>query len=244
MLKVVPVTNSAKNTPRGGKQRRCENRGRRRERAELEQQHGKHQHDRQRQHDQKIAERFLLLLVGAAVNDANRSRNVQIRHGLLHQLDALAQAHAFEAARNGHTPLQVLANDLGLAGFILKIRQRAERRGLAGRAAGDQSVPDLVQGRACVVGEAHANGVGVVVHHHWRSRRLTLQDRAGVELDLLGSEAGPRGDDGIDIHHNRGSADGVLDAVLHVRHFLDLLDAVGRLSAPILPGAWDPVKTA
>ena len=127
---------------------------------------------------------ILLLLIGAAVDHANRIRNVQIRHGLLHQLDALAQAHAFKAARDGDSPLQVLADDLGLATFVLKIRQGTQGRGLAGGAAGDHGVPDLVQGRARVIGKAHANGVGAVIHHHRRGGRLTLQDRAGVEFDL------------------------------------------------------------
>ncbi len=41
---------------------------------------------------------------------------------------ALAQAHAFEAPGDGDAALQILADDFGLPGFILKLRQRPERR--------------------------------------------------------------------------------------------------------------------
>ena len=159
-------------------------------------------------------------------------------------MHALAQAHAFKAAGDGDAPLQILADDFGLAGFILKIRKRTERRGLAGGTAGDHGVADLIQRRARVFGKAHANGVGAVVHHHRRGRRLALQDRAGIEFDFLRSEARARGDHRIDIHHDRGSADGVLDAVLHVRHVLDLLDRDRRLWAPIPRAAWDPAENS
>ena len=47
----------------GGEQRRGEDRDRRGEIAELEQQHGEHQHDRQHQHEHQVLERFLLLFV-------------------------------------------------------------------------------------------------------------------------------------------------------------------------------------
>ena len=128
MLKVVPVTKSAKNTPDvdssadarmavGAAKVRNSNSSTRNTRTTASA-----STTRRSRND------FLLLLVGAAVNHANRAGNVQIGHGLLHQFDALAQAHAFKAARYGDTPLQVLADNFGLAAFILKTRERAEGR--------------------------------------------------------------------------------------------------------------------
>ena len=72
-------------------------------------------------------ERFLLLRVEAAVNDANRRRHIQAGHGLLHRLHSRAQAHAFEAARHRDRAVQILATDFGLA--RLHPRNRRATRG-------------------------------------------------------------------------------------------------------------------
>ena len=83
-------------------------------------------------------------------------------------------------------------------------------------------------------GKADADGVGAVVHHHRRRRRLALHDRAGVELDFFGREAGARRHRLIHVEHRRRSADGVLDAVEHVHHAGDLLDRLADLRRPLL----------
>ena len=93
--------------------------------------------------------------------------------------------------------LQVLAPDLRLPGFVFKSRERAERGVLAG-GADDHRVADLVEGGARVLGKAHADGVGAVVHDDRRGGGFALQDGAGVELDFLRREAGARGHNGID----------------------------------------------
>jgi hypothetical protein len=49
---------------------------------------------------------------------------------LLHLLDSLPQADAFEAAGDRDIALQVLAADLRLAGLLLNVRQRPQRRSL------------------------------------------------------------------------------------------------------------------
>ena len=76
--------------------------------------------------------------------------------------------------------------------------------------------------------------VNMIVDDDGSGRRLTLKDGARVELDFLGSEAGARGHHGIDIHHDGRAADGILDAVLHIRNALDLFDLVGDLWRPSL----------
>ena len=97
-LNVVRVTSSARKTPeveRIADDRMATGGG---ERSELEQQHQKDQDDRQHQHEREIAERLLLLLVRAAVLDANRRRQLQVGDRLLHRRDAGAQVDALRAA--------------------------------------------------------------------------------------------------------------------------------------------------
>ncbi len=68
----------------------------------------------------------MLFREGSAVLHANRRRNVQFRNRLLHHLHSGAEAYAFEAASHRNIPLQVLAANFGLAGFVLKLGQRTE----------------------------------------------------------------------------------------------------------------------
>ena len=115
-LNVVRVIKQREKDAGSGKNRRRQNRDRRREGSEFEQQHEENQHQRQQQNDHEIAERFLLFLVGAAVLDANRRRQLQVGDGFLHGRDAGAQVHAFQARRHFHIALQIVAKNLGLAG--------------------------------------------------------------------------------------------------------------------------------
>ncbi len=64
----------------------------------------------------EVPERALLLLVASAVRNADRGRQVQIGHGLLHRHHPGAQVDPLEACRSRRRALQVLAADLGLAG--------------------------------------------------------------------------------------------------------------------------------
>ena len=68
---------------RNGEHRGGENGDRRGEIAELGQQNTEDQHQRQDEHTREFSKRFLLLLVGAAVLDANTG-------GQMHGLDTLA----------------------------------------------------------------------------------------------------------------------------------------------------------
>jgi hypothetical protein len=129
--------------------------------------------------------------------------------------------------------LQIFAVDFDLAGFVLETRQRAEGGILAG-GTDDHRVLDVVERGARVLGKTDADGIGAVVDDDRRGGRLTLQDGAGVEFDFLGGETGAGGYDGIDAHDDGGTADGVLDAVLHVFDGFDFLDAVGHFRPPFL----------
>ncbi len=160
-------------------------------------------------------------------------RDVHAGHGLLHQIHPRPQAHAFEPARNRNPSLQILAKNFGLPSFILELSQRADGGGLAGGAAGDDGVLDLIQRRVSVLWKTDANRVGMVVDNHRRRRRFALKNRTGIQFDLLGSKTRARGNHRIDGDHNRRSADGVLDPVFHIHHALDLLDLVGDLGPPI-----------
>ena len=194
MLNVVPVTNSARKTPEVESSAEGDDRGGRGEGAELKQQHREYQHHGQRQNLQQILERLLLFRVGSAVHDADGGRNVQFGHGLLHCFYSLSQAYAFKTPRHRDVALQILAANFGLAGFVLKFRQRTERRGFAGRTAGEHGVADLIERRARTLRKAHPDGIGTVVDHHRSSRGLALQDRAGIQFNFLRREtrSGPR----------------------------------------------------
>ena len=190
-LKVVPVISSARNTPQVESSAEESTAIGAREIAEFEQQHHEHQHDRQHQHERQILERFLLLLVLAAVLHADAGRHVQVGDGLLHLGHAVAQVHVLEARGHLHVALQVLAADFGLAGDLGQRCERADGGGLPG-SADQQRVADGVQRLARPLGETHANGVGAVVEHHRRRRRLALQHGAGIQLHFLRRESGAR----------------------------------------------------
>ncbi len=144
-LKVVPVTSSAKNTPDGRQQRRGKNGQRRREGAELEQQHNEDQHDGQNQYQQQIVERLLLLLVGPAVlareSTADRCRSAT---AFCTSAIPLPRSQPFQPSRHRDVALQVLAPDFGLSGQFRQRSPATQRRGLSGR-AGQQRVAHRIQ---------------------------------------------------------------------------------------------------
>ena len=155
-LNVVRVTSSARNTPdvdRIADDRMATGGG---ERTELEKQNEEDQHDRQHQHRREIAERFLLLLIGAAVFDADGRRQLQIGDGLLHGGDAGPHIDAFEACRHLDQPLKVLAANLDLARQLVDRRQRAERGGRARRADEHRVAHRLERRRAPMQESEHA----------------------------------------------------------------------------------------
>ncbi len=63
------------------------------------QQHHKNQHDGQQQHQHKIVKRFLLLLVGSAVDHADGRRQVQVVDRLLDGFDRAAQIACLPGGR-------------------------------------------------------------------------------------------------------------------------------------------------
>ena len=112
---------------------------------------------------------------------------MQIGNDFLHGRHTTAEIATFETGGYRHVALQVLAPDLGLSRQVGDRRQRAECRGLSGR-ADQQRVLYGVHRRARRLRETYADGVGAVVQHHRRRRRLALQDSAGIQLHLLRRE--------------------------------------------------------
>ena len=161
-LKVVRVTSSAKKHTRRRENRGRQNRDRRGERSELEEQHKKDQHDREHQHGRQIAERLLLFLVGAAVLDADRGRQLQVGDGLLHRRDAGAHVDALEPRGHFDEALQVLAEDFGLPGLLVD-RRRASRAWPSSVRAHEHRVAHRLERAARADGEAHAQRIGAVV---------------------------------------------------------------------------------
>ena len=100
-------------------------------------------------------ERPLLLLVLAAVLDADRRRQIQAGDRSLGRCHAGAEVDPFEPRRHGDVPLQILAPHLGLAWDFFHRRQRAERPGPPGRAH-EQRVLDGVHRRAIRLRKPHA----------------------------------------------------------------------------------------
>ena len=108
---------------RGGEQRRRKDCRGRRESAEFKKQHGEDEDYSQREDQQKIPERLLLLFIRSAVDYSDGRRNLQLRHRLLHRFHAFAEADALEPSGHRNVSLQVLATNFGLPGFILKLGQ-------------------------------------------------------------------------------------------------------------------------
>src|SRR5262249_693524 len=163
---------------------------------------------------QQIAKRFLLLLVSAAVSYPDRGRNMQIAHYLLHLFNAFSQADAFKSSSDGHPPLEILPNHFALSALPLQIADGSQVPPFPSGVAGAHGGPDLVQRGSRVLGESDSDGVGAVIHDDGSGGWLALEDRAGVEFDLLRCKARPRRNDRIDIHHDGGTADCVLYTVL------------------------------
>ena len=168
MLNVVPRDQQREEHAGGGKQRRGKHRDGRGEVAEFEQQHHEHQHHRQRQHEDQIVERFLLLLVLSAVLHADAGRQLQIRR-------RPAAPSAMPSPRLMPSKRPVTATS----------RCRFSRRisvcpGSSINVASEPSVAVLPvplmisvlrmasSDLRALLREAHADGVGAVVHHHRR----------------------------------------------------------------------------
>ncbi len=99
MFSVMPVSHSADHGAEQRQHRAEDNRHRLVKRAEFNQQHGEHQQNGGEQHDQQVAEGFLLLLVKSAVfHRAGRQRFVLAQFGL-DVLHRAAQVRGLPAAR-------------------------------------------------------------------------------------------------------------------------------------------------
>ena len=59
---------------------------------------------------------FCCSLIGAAILHANRGRHFQVVHRFLHRRHAGAQVQTFQARRDFHVALQIVAQDFRLAG--------------------------------------------------------------------------------------------------------------------------------
>ena len=144
------------------------------------------------QHDLEIAERLLLLLIGAAVFDANRRRQLQLGDCLLHRGHARPHIHALEAGRHFDEPLQIFAADLRLA------------RKLLDRGDSEPSVavpPDELTSIVLLIASSDAradagkrtrSGYGRLSIDDRRRRRLAFDHRDRHRPELLGGEAGAR----------------------------------------------------
>ena len=161
--------------------------------AEFEQQNDEHQHDGEHQHDDQIAERALLLLVGAAVFDANGRGRFSSATAFCTAAMPPPRFRPSSRAVTATSRCRFSRRISVCPGSLDDVGQRAERGCLAG-GADQQRVPDRVDGARVCSGIADANGVGTVVHDDRRGRRFALHDGAGVQLDLFRREAGPRGD--------------------------------------------------
>ncbi len=100
-----------------------ENGDRRREVAELGQQHTENQRQREQQHTQQIVKGLLLLLIRAAVFDTYVGWQMQVGHSLLNLRHSGAKIGAFEAPGNDDLLLQVLAANFVLRRQLLDVCQ-------------------------------------------------------------------------------------------------------------------------
>ena len=116
MLKVVPVTSSARNTPEVESSAEAITASGAAKLAELEQQHREHQHDRQDQHEHQVLER-LLLLFELRRRTRRESPGGSFNSAIVCCTAAMPSPRfdAFEARRHRDVALQVLAADFGLA---------------------------------------------------------------------------------------------------------------------------------
>ena len=112
----MPATQQRHENSGCGKHRGNQNGNRRGEITKFEEQHQKHENDRQREHRGQIAEGILLRFVKPAIFDANRRRQLQLRERRLHGGDAVAHIEAFEARGDGDVTLLVILQNFGLAG--------------------------------------------------------------------------------------------------------------------------------
>src|SRR5262249_42288096 len=141
-----------------GKQSGSKNRSRGREAAKFKEQNNKKEHQRQDQNLEQFAERFLLLLIGAAVFDADRRRQMKTVHGLLYRGDTGAEANSFQTRRNLHEALGIFTANFRLPGIGGERSERAERSGEAG-GADNGSIHHLLERAAAGVWKANTNGI-------------------------------------------------------------------------------------
>src|SRR5262249_60612594 len=90
-----------------GKQRGSKDGGGRREAAKFKKQDNEEQQQRQNQNLEQVAERFLLLPVGAAVLHTNRRGQMKFADGLLYRGDAGTETHSFKTRRHLHEALGI-----------------------------------------------------------------------------------------------------------------------------------------
>src|SRR6185312_3131797 len=201
--------------------------------AQLEQQHQEPQHHRQHQHAGQVGERFLLLLVAAAVFDPDAGGQVQLGDGALHAGDAGAQVHPLEAGGHFDAALQIFAQDFGLAGEGGDLGQLAEGGGVAG-GTDQHGVAHGVEREAIGGGETHPQRVGAVVGDDGELGGRPLQQRGGIRGHLGGGEAGVGGGRLVDVEDDGGAAGGVVHAVEHIHHARHFADGVGNFRGPVV----------
>src|SRR5260370_362243 len=132
-------------------------------------------------------ERFLLLLLQAAIIDWNRGRKVQVSACLLDRSHAASQTYTLEPASDGYETLKILAANFRLAGIGDDRGQGAERSGTA-RRAGHQGIVHALERGSSLLGEPHADVVGTLVDDDRRGRGLSLQNGGGVHRSYIGHD--------------------------------------------------------
>src|SRR5260370_14157124 len=131
-------------------------------------------------------ERFLLLLIQAAILDSNRGRKVQVSDCLLDRSHAASQTYTLEPASDGYETLKILAANFRLAGIGDDRGQGAERSGTA-RRAGHQGIVHALERGSILLGEPHADRVGATLYDDRCGCVLALQHGARVQsVPLLG----------------------------------------------------------
>src|SRR5712692_7947771 len=137
---------------------------------------------------------------------------MEIVNGLLHGGDAGAKIHTFQSPGDLNEALQILSANFRLAGIGADGGQRAER-GSMSRGASQQGIAHAIEGRAILLGEANANGVGAVVQDDGRWRRLTFQNGGCVRGYFFWRETRPGGNSGVHLKRHGWTTDGVLNSV-------------------------------
>jgi len=163
---VVPVIQSAATVPKERQHRAKHNGGRLVERAEFHQQHGEYEQDGRQQHHDEIAERFLLLLVQAAVFDRAGRQPGVLAQLLLDFFHRAAQIAAFQPRGDDDVLPQIVADQstsLGSSTASATCESRttvplAARNGSSFNAAMRLTLPGLASTRMLTNAVAFQNG--------------------------------------------------------------------------------------